>query len=199
MSLLAIAWDQTYNPQYFPEKFELIVNKCCEHRPWFPDYWWEDERIRRTVVVQTLSSSYIDGRVWEVLRDGELLGILLVNDLRAALDAQCHFIFFDHELRSKRQLILSAMQDTFHRFSLETLRIEIPTYAAKLATFARRALGFKFEAEWLGASPDEAERLSRKFRHTLYEGKWHDALLLSVTKDGFASFLEDGSQRTQTS
>jgi len=77
---------------------------------------------------------------------------------------------------------------------LEVLRIEIPTYAHALGAWARKRLGFRYEAEdRLIAWPEGSRKLSkklaelgsRKHKATLYKGEWLDALLLSVTKEEF--------------
>ena len=49
-----------------PEKLELIVNACCEHRPWFDDPTWRDPIQRRTATVLYLSdAARSPNRLWE--------------------------------------------------------------------------------------------------------------------------------------
>src|SRR5262249_23430334 len=78
---------------------------------------------------------------------------------------------------------------------VETLRVELPTYARALLKYVRK-LGFRFEAEcreWSWPkdrdplSMEDAKLGSRKHRGTFFEGEWCDILLLSVTKDEFAA------------
>ena len=86
------------------------------------------------------------------------------------------------------------MQWLYDKYELRVLRVSIPTYAAKLLGFLRKALGFRFEAEgrafsWpANAEPltaDEAKLGSRKHAAILHGGQWHDLLLLSITHEEF--------------
>jgi hypothetical protein len=175
------------------EKLALIVNKCCEHRAWFSDYDWEKgEAHRRTMVIARLSNA--SSKSWEVYRDGVIVGLLHADEITPRVDCRCHFIFFDHELRDKRQLCRATMRWLFEHYDLHTLRVQIPTYAAKLAGFARKALSFKYEAEnrpfsWPSSSAPldaDAAKLGSRLHHAIFhDGKWHDLLLLSLTRDEF--------------
>jgi hypothetical protein len=186
-----------------PEKVSYIVDKCCDHRPWFHDKIWEPPEVRRGAAITYLSDSYANGKIWEAWKDGELVGILILNDVITGISAQCHFIFFDHVLVDKKGICLGCLQSVFadESLDLEVLRVELPVYVAKLAGFLRKALGFKYENERNVHSVREAKRTSLKHRATLWRGNWHDALLLSVTKDEFAAFLatkaDDGRTKGQ--
>jgi hypothetical protein len=185
------------------DKLATIVTKCCEHRPWFSDFDWEQgEAHRRAMVIARLSN--LSSRTWEVYREGEIVGLLHADEITPRVDAHCHFIFFDHELKDKRQLCLVTMQWLFDKYDLHALRAEIPTYAYKLAKFARNALYLKFESEsrsfsWpANAAPidaDAAKLGSRRHQATFYEGKWHDILLLSITADEFRAIDKDSVDR----
>ena len=178
-----------------PEKLELIVNACCEHRPWFDDPTWRDPVQRRTATVLYLSdAARSPNRLWEVWAGANLVGLLILNKVTVHTDAHCHFIFFDHKLANKRVLCLNAMQWAFEHLDLHRLSVEIPTYARALANFARKKLGFRYEAEARTPSwPKDAKPLStlasclgsRRHQATLYEGQWHDVLLLSITRQEF--------------
>jgi RimJ/RimL family protein N-acetyltransferase len=178
------------------DKLEYILDKCCEHRPWFDDRIWEDYRTRREAANKYLAHTLINGYVWEVWRARNLLGILLLTDIQECTSAVAHFIFFDRDLRSKVQLCQSVMEWAFRELDLHILRLEIPTYAKILAHFARKRLGFRYEAEgripsWPKLneplSAKAAELGSRKHQAILYDGKWCDVLLLSLTRKEFES------------
>ena len=135
------------------------------------------------------------GMLWGVWRDATIVGIINIGDIVPRTDGRCHFIFFDHKLADKRALCLSLMAWAFERFELHRLSAEIPTYARALAKFARK-LGFRYEAEGREPYTHKDEHLeplglakayvgSRRFQATLYEGAWHDLLLLSVTREEF--------------
>jgi hypothetical protein len=155
-----------------PERFHYIVEQCCEHRPWFDDYTWEDPALKRTAVIGYLVDAFSNGRLWEVFDGGKLA--------------------------NKRMLCLNGMRWAFGHLDLHRLSIEVPTYARALANFARKKLGFRYEAESRSFSwPQNAKALtvrlaelgSRKHQATLYKGSWHDVLLLSITNEEFDDFV----------
>ena len=114
------------------EKLAQIVNKCCEHKPWFSQFDWEKgEAHRRTMVIARLSNT--ESKTWEVYRDGDIVGLLHADQITPRVDARAHFIFFDHQLVDKRALCQSTMAWLFEHYDLHMIRVEIPTYAAKLA------------------------------------------------------------------
>lgn len=181
-----------------PVRFKYIVDKCAEHRAWFDDFVWEDAEARRNATVDYLAKCHKDGKLWEVYQGEMVVGVLLLNEVRYRTDAKCHFVFFDHKLADKRMICLNAMQWAFEHWQLHRLSIEIPTYAKALANFARKKLGFRYEAEarafsWpRDASPlssDAAALGSRKHQYTLYRREWHDVLLLSITREEFDDFV----------
>lgn len=188
-----------------PEKLHAIVEAACAHRPWFSDYIWNSGAATiRASVIAYLVDAFNNGRCWEVWRGDTLVGILLVNELRPFLDAKCHFLFFDHRLKDKRQLCLNLMAWCFEKLPVEVLRVAVPTYARKLLGFIRH-LGFRYEAEgreysWPKNDPTGRKPIapldanaaclgSRRFRATFYQSQWYDELLLSLTKDEFQAFL----------
>ena len=183
-------------------KLAEVVTMGCEHRPWFSDTDWEKgEAHRRAMVIGRLSD--LHARTWEVWRDSKLLGILQIDNIVQGQDARAHFLFRDHSLVDKRQLCLNMMQHAFEAFELHALRLEVPTYASKLLGFVRKALGFRYEAEQRAFSwPSSAEPLSadaaklgsRRHAAILHGGKWHDILLLSLTREEFYGGKKTGSE-----
>ena len=181
------------------EKYLAIVDKCLAHRPWFPDSVWDSgpEYVRQAVHAH-LADAFNNGKIWEVWRGGDLVGILLVNELVPFQDGRCHFLFFDNSLADKFQLCFNLMGWCFDHVPVEVLRVEIPTYARALLKFVRR-LGFRYEAEgrkfsWpqdgKPLSADEAKLGSRKHRAITYKGEPCDVLLLSVTADEYRQLKE---------
>ena len=201
--ICAVPWTAQNYPD--PVVFSKIVDAAIAHRPWFDDsVWTAGEQEKREGVIAHISSAYTTGRVWSVLRNGAICGILLLESVRPGVDATCHFLFFDRALANKRQLLKDVMADAFRRYELAVLRVEVPTFAAKLCGFLRKGLGFKFESEWLDvpATHDSSawhgdKRVSRRFRTIRYEGRWHDSLLLSITADAFAALLKEQHGRQQ--
>lgn len=176
--LLARAWADDYLPTQ--EQFSAIVDKCMDHRPWFNDYVWDEELLKRTLVIQHLSQAYANGRIWEVWKNDAICGILLVDRVNVGTDAYFHAIFFDHQLAGKRRIAFAAIAWAFEALQLEAIRSEVPAFMRILAKWMQRKLGFRSE------TPD-GQGVSVKRRAYLWKGKWHDVLTLSVTKDEFAS------------
>jgi len=181
-----------------PARLEYIIDKCAAHRPWFDDFVWEDPEARRKATVKYLANAWDEGHLWEVYRGKELVGVLLLNEVRFRTDASCHFVFFDRTLKDKRVLCLNVMRWAFEHLELHRLSIEVPTYARALANFARKKLGFRYEAEarvfsWprdeSPLSTQAAMLGSRKHQRTLYKHEWHDVLLLSITREEFRHFV----------
>jgi RimJ/RimL family protein N-acetyltransferase len=180
-----------------PMKLLTILDKVVAHRPWFNDFQWEDEDLRRQVAREYLADALAFGKLWEVWKITEtvdLVGIMLLNRVNYKIDASCHFVFFDRDLQTKRRLCLEMMQWAFEHFDLQALRIEVPTYAHALIAWARRKLGFRYEAEarpisWPEGSRQLSKKVaelgSRKHKATRYKGEWLDALLLSITREEF--------------
>ena len=175
-------------------KFEYLLDQCCQHRPWFDDWAWEDKFERRKIVIGHIAKATTSGFVFEVWSGAKLVGLIILNEVAYRTDCRCHFIFFDRRLKDKQQLCLNAMRWAFDKWDLHALRVEIPTYARALAKFARKRLGFRYEAEarhftWprdaRPLSEREAELGSRRHQATRYKGEWHDVLLLSVTRKEF--------------
>ena len=182
-----------------PDTVHQIVEACNAHRPWFPDHLWEHSD-RRSITTAHIAKLYYamaagDGALWGVWRDSTIVGIISIGDVVPQTDAKCHFVFFDHKLADKRDLCINLMRWCFERLDLHRLSVEIPTYARVLAKFARK-LGFRYEAEGRKPFTHRDERLdslglaqayigSRRYRATLYEGQWHDVLLLTMLREEF--------------
>ena len=198
-----------------PFKIMYILDQVCKHRPWFNDYLWEDEKVRRESASGYMADALANGVLLEVYKvdpgaeePTSLVGIIMLNQVTYKIGGTCHFIFFDGELQSKRQICLNMMEWAYENLDLEILRVEIPTYAHKLIAWVHKKLGFRYEAEdrplkWpSGKRPltrKQAEMGSRKYRATKYKGQWVDALLLSITKEEFHSNVrsipEEGSNQ----
>lgn len=188
-----------------PERLARLVSACQVYKPWYSDdTWLSGEAYRRSLVLARLSNP--ESKSWEVYKNDELVGLLHADFIVPKQDAHCHFVFFDHILVDKRQLCLNTMDWLFEHYQLKALRVEIPTYAAKLLGFLRKALGFRFEGEgrafsWpTSAAPltaDVARLGSRRHAAILHSGVWHDQLLLSQTADEFRAWAKDKHEKAQ--
>jgi hypothetical protein len=194
-------------------KYLEIVERCCDHRPWFNDYVWDNPGLRRIAVRDYLADAVANGKLWEVYKAKadsiSLAGIMLLNRLSFKMDAYCHFLFFDHDLGGKRSLCLDAMDWCFSSLGLEVLRMEVPTYASSLGLWARRKLGFRYDAEttlawWLrGKKPTRRflEAASSRRKVILHKNKWCNVISLSVTREEFSNHVRSLRQplRSQSS
>ena len=187
-----------------PEKLTAIIDKCVQHSPWFHDHL-DTEALKRQAVIAYLVDANSNGKLWEVWRDDENVGILMLNQMVPFLDARAHFLFFDSKLSDKEALCRKLLAYAFDQIPLEVVRVEIPTYAKALLKYARK-LGFRFESEqrsytWpTNAAPlsaDVAKLGSRKHHATLYNGEWCDVLLLSQTRDEFFASHKEHHGRPQ--
>ena len=186
-----------------PDKLKTILDFCAEHRAWYQDTEWEDKENRRQSASYFIANTFLTGKIWEVwrLHPAELCGILLLRDIVAQTDAKCHFVFFDRKLADKHALCINTMRWCFERLKLHRLSVEIPTYATQLVKFARK-LGFRYESEGRTPYKPKQDYLhkytelrplntigayvgSRKHQCVLYEGQWHDQLMLSILREEF--------------
>lgn len=151
----------------------------------------------------------------------QLVGLTGLTNINPQVEAEFHPIFFDGKLRNpfgKREILLRVMDWAFHEFRLHRISASVPDTSFTLADFMRKKLGFRFEAEnrivqqrkpavcryasgdikleshsWheVRVTAKYAELGSRRFQALLKGGKWHDLLLLSVTKEEFGAFIRE--------
>ena len=100
---------------------------------------------RRILIASVLSDPL--NRVWLVWHGPTLVGVLLLTHVIPKVDAQCHFVFFDRTLFSRRALIWNLMGKVFREMDLQRLTVEIPEYLTPLYKFARNRLNFRLEGE----------------------------------------------------
>ena len=172
----------------YAEVMEKILDGCADHRHWYSDIDWDKgPEARRSFASAYIADAYVNGIVWDIWHGDEICGIFILNHLRPGIEAYVRFLFFDNELRNKRELCRVAMKQTFAdpKLNLHTLRVEVPAHMGSLAGFLRKALGFKFEAERRLPDPALAKKASRRHHATLYLKQWEDVLMLSITRAEF--------------
>ena len=172
----------------YAEVMEAILDGCADHRHWYSDIDWDKgPEARRSFASAYIADAYVNGIVWDIWHGDEICGIFILNRVAPGIDAYAHFLFFDHELRNKRELCRVAMRQTFAdtKLNLHALRVEVPAHMGSLAGFLRKALGFKFEAERRLSDPALAKKASQRHHATLYRGSYENVLLLSVTREEF--------------
>jgi RimJ/RimL family protein N-acetyltransferase len=200
-----------------PAKLGYILDRLVEHET----EWSDHQKGRRDIANAALAEHYSGNptfifEVWR-LDDMSLCVLIAFTRINPGVGAELHPVFFDGKLRNgagKRDLLLRAMDWAFRTYGLHRLSMETPETSVALADFARRKLGFRFEAErrtiqqrravphghitvrrWTAVTPSavEAEWGSRKYQAFFKHGSWKDVLLLSVTNDEFASFVREAT------
>ena len=90
--------------------------------------------------------AHADSRSWEVWREDELVGILMLTRVVPGMDAEAHYVFFDGKLTDKTSLLEEMIQWTFEDHedwqALKRLTLVVPDFAYTLAHHAQRKLGF---------------------------------------------------------
>ena len=194
-------------------KVTYLLDRLVEH----DGYWSDYQAGRREIAAGMLTNtSNIILEIWkrEDVGGVQPVGLVIFTHIVPYTDCQFHPIFFDGQLSNalgKRNILLSLLSWAFRSLQVERISAEIPEFAGPLIHYARRKLGFRFEAEgrmierWTKGSRRRAEKVqqtptaaqaalgSRKHRIVRYRGEWHDLILLSVTRDEFAAFVTSGT------
>jgi hypothetical protein len=96
-------------------------------------------------------------------------GLMILSDITENLRAAGHFIFWDHKLSPRTELLRECILWAFIQFNLQRLEVLIPEYARALIRFVEEKLKFKFEG---------------RMRHRMmYKGQLCDVLILSLLKE----------------
>ena len=136
--LLAIPYDWQ---EHFEDGWNgKLLDEFQAHPAWVSMPMSEAER-------RILGGRLLTGeRVWGVWRSVDLLGVLVLSRQIEGLDALLHFLFLDHNLVGKRNLIERFLGYCFSTLKYRRISAEVPEDADKLLRFYR-TLGFRFEGE----------------------------------------------------
>ena len=139
---------------------------------------------------------------WEVWRDGQIVGVILLTDIAPLVDARLHFAFFDHNLVNKSRLLQRFLAYCFTDLRFQRISVQVPEFFGTLLSYYRRKLHFKYEGELaVKAHPTVAQMRqrspgdevhvwiaksgSRRERAHWHKDKWHDVLCLRITAPEF--------------
>lgn len=202
----------TLEPQ---AKALYILDRMVEH-----EAMWNDFQVgRREIALAVLGNPWnVIWEVWQVGQESQQPnGIIMYTDIVPCVDAKGHFLFFDGKLRGKEGVLRESMRWAFQNLKLHRISAEVPADAVTLADFARKVLGFRFEAEGRiihertkrgpsrrvspvprtsQPSVREASWGSRKYEAVRRRGQWIDLLLLSITEDEFETGQSNGRSNT---
>ena len=190
-----------------PSRNQRILDEFVAHPEWCTMPLESDEL--RVVAAAALTAH--DSMAWECWREGELVGILLLTRVVPKVDALFHFLFFDHNLVGKRQLLWQFFWRCFKDLQLHRISMEASEHQIKYIRFCR-TLGFKYEGEdkpgvigdsaKLGRDPMETARHgSRREQAYRHQDKWLDIQLLRLLPKDVtdASKSRANSRGTRTS
>lgn len=181
------------------QKLDRIIEAAAEHPQWFSGDSTESQR--REAAQWFLTNP--QHMVWEVWRDEELVGILLLWRIIPRVDALLHFVFFDRNLVGKVRLLRRFLRYCFTDLGFQRLSLEVPEDVEKLISFARRKLAFRYEGEdaikshplvadlerATGSSGNPhtwvASVGSRRERAHWRSGTWHSVVCLRLTAPEF--------------
>lgn len=194
-------------------KVSYLLDRMVEHDNWWSDFQAGRREIAASILTDPNSVLFEIWRRGDMMPDAQPVGLVVFTDITPRVNCTFHPLFFDGKMANalgKRRILLSLLLWAFQQLQVERVSIEIPEFGAALIHYARKKLGFRFEAEgrmisrWTRVSRRRSERVtqtptaaqaalgSRKHRIVRYRGEWHDLILLSVTRDEFAAFLASG-------
>lgn len=203
-----------------PAKLAYLLDRIVEHESQWTDFQ-ADINDRKAIAISAFADALSPERsdtileVWKFGGEPTVVGLIGFTDIVQHTDAQFHPVFFDGKLTNafgKRELLLRAMDWAFQVWNLHRLSLQIPGDSLALVRFARGKLGFRFEAEnrsilqervkahghlykrsnvALSPRAREAELGSRRYQAVLRKGNWLDMILLSVTREEFATYVRE--------
>ena len=137
----------------------------------------------RMAVVSVGLSTGLTWEVWKMLDVPELVGIIRLSDIKPGADANGHYIFFDHDLRGKTEVIKEVLTWAFTEHEtwkpLRRVTILIPDFAFALVRHAVKKLGFGGEFRYkLQGKSVPVEGVKRKA--ILWRGVPRDVLQLGL-------------------
>lgn len=104
------------------------------------------------------------GLLWRI---DDFVGVFYLTDIDlVALDAKCHFTFFDGRINGRVDLAKAMLKYAMEKYHFRRLSAEVPMYALPSAHSFVRWTGFKVEG--------------RKRLASLYKNHWYDTVLYGV-------------------
>lgn len=192
MGLVAVPYRPfTGNDQADEARNSKILEALSQLPNLFPLRYTPEQR--RTIIAATLVDP--SNVAWEIWRDAELVGILLLTRIVRGLDALAHLAFFDKKLVGKRTLLRNMIARAFRELALQRLSVEIPAHLEPLIQFVRTKLDFRFEGEYQAAEHPATKGLpsginnaprwlahwgSRRERMHFDGERWHDVIVLRL-------------------
>lgn len=193
MGLVAVPYRQSTGDEAKDEaRNRLILDSLVALPNLFQGNTASEDRV--LVAAQTLVDP--GNKVWEIWRDGTLVGILLLTRIVRGVDALAHLAFFDKKLVGKRSLLRNMIREAFRDLQLQRLSVEIPANLDPLIRFVRGKLGFRLEGETQAADHPALKALvginnaprwlahwgSRREQMCFDGREWHDVICLRLLR-----------------
>jgi len=172
-------------------KSHLLLGRLAAHKHYFTDYtrgcngqcagFCRDlssgcSNVKNRVVRALLAKDALVWEVWRTQGTVDFCGILRLSEVEPGCTAKAHYMFFDHKLKDKTELLQAWKQWVFSNLKLRRVTIEVPANAFTLARHAVRYLGFGGRYNYRGL-PVEGVITGAK----VLDGKELDMLILGCT------------------
>lgn len=201
MTLFATPFDPS---RADPLRWNPFFQFVAEHPGWFSTPAGADASV---LMAASLVADTARNITYEVWRDQDLVGVLLLSKVVPGVDALFHFVFMDQlNLKGKRRLLLNFLDLAYTDLGFSRLTMEIPEPYGTLQRFARKHLGFTHEGERAilndPAVPPALKAVpgwqtwvsrvgSRREGAHWHHDRWADVMILRQTADEFAAFRKD--------
>jgi hypothetical protein len=146
-----------------------------------------------------------DNIVFEVRREREIAGIIILTRIAPKLDALLHFLFLDKDLVGKRKLLQNFIDFCFKQppdgLGFNRLSMEVPE-GIRLERFCRKVLRFRLEGEVRPRNPELPACLSdnwvarqgSRIEQGYFNGtEWSDILRLRLLASEWIKASECGA------
>lgn len=84
---------------------------------------------------------------WEVWKEEEIVGLIVLTQIHPKMDALLHFAFFDRNLVGKTRLLQRFLAYCFTDLRFQRISVQVPEFYQTLLSYYRRKLGFRYEGE----------------------------------------------------
>jgi RimJ/RimL family protein N-acetyltransferase len=142
-----------------PPKVTWLWRQMNRHRTLFSDL--TRGSVENFVALVQMPHSY-----WmEVTRNGEIIGVIYVEQLNLVTDCEAHVAFFDRKLADKVTLAQAALQHVFDKFGVHRITVRMPKMYWTTVRFAKN-VGFQYEGT--------------RRQVYLIGGHWQDEVILGI-------------------
>jgi RimJ/RimL family protein N-acetyltransferase len=149
------------------DRMQFLWHKLREFDVLFNDHVQGDfEAFVQHFIVQVDGEYRASGLMWDV----DDVGMFLVNDIKPAISASAHFVFWDRKFSGREELCREMVKYGMEEFQLKRVQVEVPLYARKTMSAVER-IGFVQEG--------------RLRDTTLYKGEWFDSNIYSMIPTDF--------------